>query len=54
MISSWLGKRPASCFENTSSPSTATSKIPSDPRINTASTANASFSAAARPVARGR
>jgi hypothetical protein len=54
MISLWLGKRPASSFENTSSPSTATSKMPFDPRISTASTASASFSAAARPVARGR
>jgi hypothetical protein len=54
MISSWLGNRPASCFEKISAPSTTTSKTPSEPRINTGSIANACFSAAARPVARGR
>ena len=39
MISSWLGKRPASSFENTISPSTATSKMPSAPRISSDSIA---------------
>ena len=54
MISVSLGNRPAMCFEKMISPSTATSKMPSDPRISFASIASASFNAAARPVARGR
>ncbi len=54
MTSVFSGNRPAIFLENTSCPSTFTSKIPPLPGINSASIPSDAFNAAAKLAALGR